>query len=353
MWKWLVPLAVGIAIAVGFAAIGTRNSSHVGVSAGPTGTPPATTTGGGPTRLRSACASLTGHRPPTYAHVIWIWLSDESYSDVIGNARGAPFANALSDQCGLATDYYAITHPGPPNAVAALSGGTQGITHNGCTTCTTAAASLLNQVGDSWRMYVQSMPRPCDRTATPLYTPAANPAIYFSSADCAGHDLPLGTPAAGRFTAALAGGALPRFTMLIPDACNSGSARKVSACPAKRLYAIARSDAWLQGWVRRIVASRSYQSGSTVVMVTWDEGSPPGKNHAGSGKLVGENCPVTRSDSCHVATLVISPYVRGHHWVATPFTHYSLLRTTEQMLGIGVYLGGAAHATGMRQAFGL
>ena len=352
MWKWLVPLAVGIAIAVAFAAIGTQSGAHVAVSKGTTTAPTGTTTGGGPTKLRSTCASLAGPHPSTYAHVIWIWLSDESYSDVIGNARGAPYTNALADQCGLATGYYAITHPGPPNAVAALSGGTQGITHNACATCTTAAASLLNQVGGSWRVYAQSMPRPCDRTATPLYVPTANPATYFSTVDCAARDLPLGTPAAGAFATALRAGTLPRFTMLIPDACNSGSARKVSACPAKRIYSISRSDAWMQSWVRRIVAGSNYQSGSTVIVVTWDEGSPPGKAHA-NGKLVGENCPVTRSDSCHVATLVISPYVQRHHWVAHPYTHYSLLRTTEQLLGIGVYLGDAAHATGMRQAFGL
>jgi hypothetical protein len=37
----------------------------------------------------------------------------------------------------------------------------------------------------------------------------------------------------------------------------------------------------------------------------------------------------------------------------TAFTHYSLLRTTEELLGISTFLGNAASATSMRSAFGL
>ena len=35
------------------------------------------------------------------------------------------------------------------------------------------------------------------------------------------------------------------------------------------------------------------------------------------------------------------------------FDHYSLLRTTEELLGIPEYLGQAAHARSMRKAFNL
>jgi hypothetical protein len=35
------------------------------------------------------------------------------------------------------------------------------------------------------------------------------------------------------------------------------------------------------------------------------------------------------------------------------FNHYSLLRTTEQLLGIYQFLGEASHASSMRKAFGL
>ncbi|HUZ83780.1 MAG TPA: alkaline phosphatase family protein [Gaiellales bacterium] len=349
MWKWFIPLAAGIAIAVGVAAVGSQSTNHVSVGSstggGQTTTPPP------PPSQQAACGGMSGH-PATYQHVIWIWLNDESYSDEIGNLRGAPYVNALASQCGLATGYYAVTRPGPPNAVAALSGGTQGITRNNCAPCTTSAISLLNQVGGSWGVYAQSMPGACSRATTALYSPLSNPAAFFSSANCAAHDVPLGTPTSGALASALTAGTLPRFAILVPNACTSGSVRKTPACPQKQIYAIARSDSWLQTWMRRIVASPDYQSGGTVVLITWDQGSPPSKHQAG-GKLVGEACPQTRSAQCHVATLVVSPYVHPGLRVATEFTHLSLLRTSEQLLGINVYLGGAANAASMRQAFGL
>jgi phosphatidylinositol-3-phosphatase len=54
--------------------------------------------------------------------------------------------------------------------------------------------------------------------------------------------------------------------------------------------------------------------------------------------------------SCHVATLVIAPSVRPGTKSATFFSHYSMLRATEEMPGLGL-LGNAAKATSMRAAF--
>ena len=88
-----------------------------------------------------------------------------------------------------------------------------------------------------------------------------------------------------------------------------------------------------------------------MVLITWDQGSPPGNRQA-DGKLVGEACPTTRSKSCHVATLVVSPYLHSKLRVVAEFTHLSPLRTSEELLGINVYLGGAANAPSMRRAFG-
>jgi phosphatidylinositol-3-phosphatase len=49
---------------------------------------------------------------------------------------------------------------------------------------------------------------------------------------------------------------------------------------------------------------------------------------------------------------VISPTTSGI-MSGTTFNHYSLLRTTEQLLGITNFLGGAATATSMRADFHL
>ena len=49
---------------------------------------------------------------------------------------------------------------------------------------------------------------------------------------------------------------------------------------------------------------------------------------------------------------VISPFTTPGTQSAVNFNHYSLLRTTEEILGVPL-LGGAASATSMRAAFGL
>jgi hypothetical protein len=55
-----------------------------------------------------------------------------------------------------------------------------------------------------------------------------------------------------------------------------------------------------------------------------------------------------------VATLVIAPYVSRGLRSSALFSHYSLLQTTERLLGLRPFIGhaGDAGATGMRSAFG-
>ena len=55
----------------------------------------------------------------------------------------------------------------------------------------------------------------------------------------------------------------------------------------------------------------------------------------------------------HIATLVISPSTPAGTKAGTSFNHYSLLRTTEEMLGLDRFLGRAARAPSMRAAFNL
>ncbi|HEX3956060.1 MAG TPA: alkaline phosphatase family protein, partial [Trebonia sp.] len=108
---------------------------------------------------------------------------------------------------------------------------------------------------------------------------------------------------------------------------------------------IAQGDAWLSSNLPTILASPEYTSGSTAVFVTFDEGNDGGQT--------GENCVANTSDSsCHVLTIVISPSTAAGSTSATMFSHYSLLATTEQLLGLPA-LGRAASAATMTAAFNL
>lgn len=78
-------------------------------------------------------------------------------------------------------------------------------------------------------------------------------------------------------------------------------------------------------------------------VITWDEGEGGTSN----------DCATNTTDvGCHVATLVITPSTTPGTQSSTLFNHYSLLGTTEDLLGLP-RLGPANGAGSMASAFGL
>ena len=80
-------------------------------------------------------------------------------------------------------------------------------------------------------------------------------------------------------------------------------------------------------------------------MLTWDEGEDG----------VSNNCAYNTTDiGCHVPAIVMSPYTPAGARSSVLFNHYSLLKTTEQLLNLPL-LGHAndSTVTSMKKAFGL
>src|SRR5919201_7009042 len=89
--------------------------------------------------------------PATVSHVIWIWMENHSYSEIIGSSS-APYINRLASQCGLATNFFAESHPSLPNYIAATSGSTQGITDDALPSSHPLnVSSIFGQVGPGMR----------------------------------------------------------------------------------------------------------------------------------------------------------------------------------------------------------
>jgi phospholipase C len=241
-------------------------------------------------------------------------LENHGFSAVAGHS---PYLNRLAAACGLATDYRAVAHPSLPNYLALTSGSTHGITSD-CTGCSVSATSIFGQLHGDWRSYLEAMPSAgFQGPFSGLYAKKHNPAAYY----------PAIAPAFARLDVPLAGlradlvrGALKRFSLVVPDLCNDEH-----NCPPST------GDAWLGQWLPRLFASPAYRSGKTVLFVTYDEG-------VGRGNLV--------------YTVVASPSVRAHTVVAAPFDHYSLLRTTEDLLGLPC-LAKACTASPMERSFHL
>ena len=162
------------------------------------------------------------------------------------------------------------------------------------------------------------MPGNCVLNAAAPYAVKHNPAAYYTNirTTCATSDVPL----EGNLSHDITAGALPSFSFVTPNLCND-----THDC------SVATGDAWLSTWIPAITAGPNYRAGNTLIVLTWDEGT---------------------GSTNQTPTVVIAPSVRPGSVVGVRLDHYALLRSTEDLLGLG-HIGAAATAPSLATAFGL
>jgi len=313
-WATAVLLALFLAACAGgaaYASVARREAATMKASAGgrPCGTVP---------------------RPTSRVeHVIWIWMENKPFGAIVHSPR-ARFADGLAKACGLATNYHGLAHPSLPNYIAATSGSTQHIVDDGSPDDhrlqVESIYSQLKDTGRTWREYAESAPTRCPLESSGTYAVRHDPAAYYTRirSDCAHWDVPMGTTSHGRFLDDLEHDSLSSFSFVVPNMCSD-----THDCP------VAKGDEWLKAWFERILASPAYRSGRTVVFLVWDENDGSAANR--------------------VPLIVVSPWTRPGTRSAKRFDHYSLLKSTEQLLGITTFLGHAGDrgTSSMVRAFGL
>jgi phosphatidylinositol-3-phosphatase len=275
-------------------------------------------------------------------HVIVLMDENKSYDAIIGppgsSARAAaPYINDLADACGLATDFHAITHPSHSDYIATVAGDTYvpaGCTSWKCVSVPLDHPSIFGQIGSasglSWRSYAESMTKNCQTSSAGTYSPGHNPPVWFTpiANDCAKWAVPI-----SQLTTDLANDALPSYSWVVPNKCND-----MHNCSGQS--PITAGDNFIRTWMTSIMATPSYQDGSTVVFITWDEGVE-------GGRPFGEDCLATKNltdESCHIPTIVASRHVQPGTKSGSFFTLYGLLKTSEGLLGLP-YLGHAGDAS--------
>ena len=260
-------------------------------------------------------------------------MENHGYSQVVGSPS-APFENTLLEQCGLAANFHAETHPSLPNYIAATSGDTQGVTDDGSPAAhplgsRPASSARSRTPGSTWRSYQESAPGELpSHVRRPVRGPATIRRQYYTGIrdDCATWDVPMGTTAAGNLLYGprrghAAGVRVPRR----PNLCND-----THDC------SVATGDAWLEAWFARIVASARLRRRSTVIFLTWDEDE--------------------HTEGNRIPTIVVSPSTHGRDRLdRRPSATTRCCRTTEELLGIPEFLGHAADPTtnSMRADFNL
>ena len=253
--------------------------------------------------LVAGCMSTSSPATPP-KHVFLIVMENHSAQQ----ALEGPFVASLAAKYGVANNYHAVAHPSVPNYLALTSGSTWGVDDDNFHNLPRRdLGTELTTAGVSWRAYMEGLTDAgCFDSPVP-YDPGHNPFAFYGG-ECPANVVPFSA-----LSTDLAGDT-PRFSWITPDRCHDTHDCDVSV-----------GDDWLRQHVAQITASAAWKSGG-VLFITWDEDDNTG----------GDN---------QVLTLVIQPGV-AHRASSTQYTHYSLLATIEDLLGVK-RLGSSAQATPM------
>jgi phosphatidylinositol-3-phosphatase len=236
---------------------------------------------------------------------------------VIGSAD-APYLNRLARENVLVDRSYAITHPSLPNYLALLAGDTFGITSD-CIDCFLDQPNLVDALearDRSWKAYLEDLPAPCSLAtgtdvlgvASGLYVLKHNPFLYFqnirTNPSRCNRVVPL-----TQLDADLTSGHTPDFAWITPNLQHD-----------THDAAVADGDRWLADFVPRVLSSPAWRPGALLI-VTWDEGT----TNAGCCGLAAGG---------HVPTVLVRAGHGQARQISDPVTHYSILRTVEDLLRV-------------------
>src|SRR4051812_39446885 len=129
--------------------------------------------------MMASTASLA--QVPQFGHVVIVVEENHGYSSVVGSSS-MPYLNSLAQKYGLATNYYANTHPSIGNYFEMTVG--QIITNSDGYTGTVTANNVVRQLlvaGKTWKSYAESLPSVGYTGGDKYpYSKHHNPFAYFS-----------------------------------------------------------------------------------------------------------------------------------------------------------------------------
>ncbi len=275
------------------------------------------------TRLQLSLAAPTRQLPltppaghvPRYEHVFLFYFENQDYRAIIGNTMQAPFINSLLRHASLLANLYAEEHPSDGNYLALEGGSTFGVPlddpleeNNLYTIHARELGAELDGAGVSWAYYLQGAEGPCDDTVHGYYWDDDLMPMYFASirdrpAYCAAHVLPLERTVPDLVLTQTT----PSFAWIGADDCDD-----MEGC------GIRAGDSFLEQQLGAIMRSPAWRTQRSLAIITFDEDAYDNER------------PAQR-----VATIVIgSRGVRAGYVSRVRYTHYSLLRTIEDALGL-------------------
>ena len=293
-----------------------------------------TSTSTSPTPTSTPSSSGSAASVPVVQHVAIVMLENQNFSTTVGSAS-APFLNILIKQGGLATNYYASTHPSLPNYFVLTTGQTLVTDDASPVQSVDNIVRVLTASGKSWKGYFQSLPSTGYLGLdVPPYIKHHNPFAYFSdvvnSSAQQQHIVNL-----TQLGVDIGANSLPNYLFIMPDDVHSagdGCPNGASTCTNDEK--ISNADSWLRDTVTPLLSSPAFQQ-SGLLIVTFDEA----------------NFSDTTNGGGHTPFVVVGTRVKAGFQSSTFFQHPSTLRLILQALGVSSFPGAAGSASQMAEFF--
>jgi hypothetical protein len=254
--------------------------------------------------LALACSlgsAFAGPGVPAFKKVMIILFENEDAQSVMNSPSFRTFATTGANL----TNMTAETHPSQANYVALISGDTQGVTGDQNVNISAHhIGDLLEAAGRNWKIYLEGYPGNCFTGASVgNYVRKHNPFISFLNIQTNPTRCNQHLVGAGEIDKDIANGTLPDYSIYVPDLRNDGHDT-----------GLAFADSWFKTIFFPILKDQRFMQ-DMLVVATFDESHTKSANSIYTAFYGDAVIPQSSSN--------------------LPYNHYSLLRTIEDVFGLG------------------
>src|SRR5216117_1926333 len=275
--------------------------------------------------LSLGCGDSTapgGGGGPSFNHVYIVVEENTDYTSVIGSSS-MPYLNGLAQQYGLATQYYANTHPSIGNYFMMTVG--KIITNDDNYSSVVSDDNVVRRLlaaHKTWKSYAEDLPS-VGYTGGDVGNYARKHNVFALLSDVANDPAQTNRLVPfTRFATDLANGTLPNYSFIVPNLCNDAH-----DC------SLGTADSWLQANIDPLIKSATFQQDGLLIIL-FDESDSDHTN--GGGRVV---------------WVVVSPKAKRGYQSTTFYQHQSTLRLTLKALGVTAFPNAAASAPDMDEFF--
>jgi len=258
---------------------------------------------------------------PVFGHAVIVLEENHNYDQV--DTASMPYLMSLVPHGGLATQYYANTHPSIGNYFMLTTG--QIVTNSDSYSKTVSVDNIVRSLvakGKTWKGYAEDLPSVGFTGQTSgNYARKHFPLSFFSDAVNDSTEIKNLVPFT-QFATDLAGGHLPDYAFVVPNLCNDAHDCSLQI-----------ADSWLKTNIAPLLADATFQSDGLLI-ITFDESD--NDNTHGGGR---------------VFWLALGPKVKPGFSSATLYQEENTLRLMAEGLGLTDYPGASATASNMSEFF--